>query len=843
VRGLPLSASRQSSLSALALASLHLAVLWSFAFAQPLLDLLGKTPEFFVARGNTRGDILVLALGLVLVPPLVLTAVEALVGLASVAARWTLHLGLVGVLTAAFALQLLPDGLPAGLLLAGATLLGVLAAVAYARTAWAPTVLTLLGPAPLLFLVAFCVFSPVSKLLMPGQEAEALGVAVPRDRPVTVIVFDELASFALNGRDGRIDASRFPNFARLARDATWYRNATTVADFTERAVPALLTGERPDKGALPIAADHPNSLFTLLGGRYSFDVTEPVTDVCPQRLCPEEASERKPAGERRRELASDLSLVSLHLLLPDSLTTGLAPVDRSFGDFRTGDGSPAQAPVPATAARGQGALAALEHRAAIVRGFERGLERAPRKRHLAFVHIELPHSPYEFLPSGQRYVQTLPQLPGLLSEDQPVGGAWDDDPALARHALGRYLLQAGYADRVLGGILDRLQRRGLYDPGLVVVLADHGASFTPGTPHRAARRSNLASIAGIPLLIKAPGQRRGVIDQANVDITDVLPTMAGRLGVRLPWRTDGHDAAEARARGSIRLQSHDGPRDLTSSFTEFVEQRDELARGIAAFFAPGAEGLYRGGSARDLAGDGVSIRAAVTRGSFELDAAGLLADVRPGGPVVPSLMSGSLADVPSDAALAVAVNGRVAATATHYREGGVARFAAIVPPTAFARGANRVELLAVVGGGGGRRVVRVTNDRAAFRLVEREGGEAIVGPAGRPVAVDAGANAGFLDGVDVKGGVVEISGWAGDASRGRVADRVMAFAGHRMIASTRPSLERPDVAEAVSAGLRRSGFSMSGSRSAAKLGAPDIRLRVFAVFDRRAVPLVVAGGP
>ena len=843
VTGLSRLASRQLSPRALAVAGLHLAVLWSFAFAQPLLDLLGKTPEFFVARGNTRGDILLLASGLVLVPPLLLTALEALVGLASVAARRALHLCLVAILTAAFVLQLLPDGLPAGLLVAGAGLLVVLAAVAYARTTWAPTALTLLGPAPLLFLVAFCVFSPVSKLLMPGQEAEALGVTVPRDPPVTMIVFDELAGFALNGRDGRIDASRFPNFARLARDATWYRNATTVADFTERAVPALLTGDRSEKGALPIAADHPDSLFTLLGGRYSFDVTEPVTDLCPQRLCPDEASERKPASERRRELVSDLSLVSLHLLLPDSLTSGLAAVDRSFGDFRSGDGSPAQVAVPASAARGQGALAALEHRAEIVRDFERGLDRAPRKRHLAFFHLELPHSPYEFLPSGQRYPQTLPKLPGLLSEDQPVGGAWDDDPALARHGLERYLLQAGYADRVLGDILDRLERRGLYDRGMVVVLADHGASFVPGTPHRAARRSNLASIAGIPLLIKSPGQRRGGVDESNVDITDVLPTMADRLGVRLPWRTDGHSATDARPGGSIRLQPHYGNGDLWSSFADFVEQRDELVRRMDAFFAPGADGLYRGGVAGDLVGADIRDRVTATRGTLELDAGGLLAEVRPGGAVVPALISGSLTGVPRDAQLAVAVNGRVAATATHYQEGPVARFAALVPPGAFARGANRVELLAVTGGGRRRRVVRVTNERAGFRLAEHDGAEAIVDTAGRAIAVDAAANAGFLDGVDVRGGVVEISGWAGDVATGRVAGRVMAFAGERLIASTRPSLERPDVAKSVSPALRRSGFSMSASSPGDELGTPELQLRVFAVFGRRAVPLPVAGGP
>ena len=93
----------------------HLAVLWSFAFAQPLLDLLGDSPEFFVARGNTRGDILLLAFTLVLVPPTVLALVEAAF-LRVPRVREALHLAFVAVLVAALALQVVTDvldGLPA----------------------------------------------------------------------------------------------------------------------------------------------------------------------------------------------------------------------------------------------------------------------------------------------------------------------------------------------------------------------------------------------------------------------------------------------------------------------------------------------------------------------------------------------------------------------------------------------------------------------------------------------------------------------------------------------------------------------------------------------------------
>ena len=79
-----------------ALAGLHLLVLWSFVAVQPLLDLLGDTPEFFVARQNTRGDILVLAFALTLVPPAVATALEAAARRISPPAQRGMHLALVG---------------------------------------------------------------------------------------------------------------------------------------------------------------------------------------------------------------------------------------------------------------------------------------------------------------------------------------------------------------------------------------------------------------------------------------------------------------------------------------------------------------------------------------------------------------------------------------------------------------------------------------------------------------------------------------------------------------------------------------------------------------------------
>jgi len=800
-------------------------VLWAFAFAQPLLDLLGDTPEFFVARGNTRGDILLLAFGLMLLPPLALTALEALIGIVSEPLRRAVHLALVAVLVAAFALQLLKDvvSVRSSVMLAAALLIGVLAAAAYARTTAGPALLTVLGPAPLVFLFLFLVISPVSKLVLPGEEASAAGVEVPDEPPVVMILFDELAGFALHGPDGRIDASRYPNFARLAGDATWYRNATTVADYTDRAVPALLTGEHPDKAALPIASDHPESLFTLLGGGYSLDVTEPMTDICPARLCPDEDAEREPAGRRLRELGSDLSLVSLHLLLPDPLRNELSPVDRSFGGFRTTD-EPAEIEARRKsdlASRGFAAFAAVIDRMEIFRAFERRLTRAPRSGQLDFFHIQMPHNPYHYLPSGQRYPETVEPLPGLIAEGQPAGGGWSKDPQLARQALQRYLLQVGDTDRLLGRVLDRLRARGIYDRALVVVLADHGASFIPGTPHRAANAINLPAIASIPLLIKAPGQRDGGIDDSNVHITDVLPTMADRLGVDLPWPTAGRPADSAPSGGQIALQPQYGDADLTMPFDEYLRRRDKLVGWMVDDFGEGPEGLYRSGPDADLIGRGVEGLAAAG-GSFEVDGGGLLSTVDPDGPIVPSLVSGQVTGVPAGARLAVAVDGQVAAQAVRFADGDVARFSAVVPPGAFAAGANSVDLVVISGGGAGRRLALLRGAGLGYRLVERDGRELIVNGSGGQLPIGAGTG-GSLDTVNVGQAEVKIEGRVAAGEGGRPAQRVLAFAGDRFLASARPRAD--------------STFKLSGWANGPRPGSAAAPVRVFAVVGGRALEI------
>ena len=88
-------------------AYLNLAVLWTFAVAQPLFDLLKDNPEFFAARGSSGFDIISFSVLLVVLPPAVLLAVELLAGLAGRSVGRGVHIVFLGALVALIAAQAL----------------------------------------------------------------------------------------------------------------------------------------------------------------------------------------------------------------------------------------------------------------------------------------------------------------------------------------------------------------------------------------------------------------------------------------------------------------------------------------------------------------------------------------------------------------------------------------------------------------------------------------------------------------------------------------------------------------------------------------------------------------
>jgi hypothetical protein len=157
---------------------LELAVLWTFAVAQPLFDLLKDNPEFFAARGSSGFDVISFAVVLVIVPPLLLLAVELLIGLAGTAARRWSHVVLLGALAALIAAQALKKAFDASdliLIVLSLAIGGGLAAL-YARAEPVRSFLRVLAPAPIVFLALFLFTDPISKLAFPDEaQARSIG--------------------------------------------------------------------------------------------------------------------------------------------------------------------------------------------------------------------------------------------------------------------------------------------------------------------------------------------------------------------------------------------------------------------------------------------------------------------------------------------------------------------------------------------------------------------------------------------------------------------------------------------------------------------------------------------
>ena len=124
------------------------------------------------------------------------------------------------------------------------------AAVVYRWFAPVRLFATLLASAALVVVPAVFLLTPsVSRLLASADDVAALdGVIMTTTPPVVVVVFDQFQLAALLDREGNIDQAAFPNFAALADESTWLRNATGVAGLTPEALPAVLTGMRPSPG-------------------------------------------------------------------------------------------------------------------------------------------------------------------------------------------------------------------------------------------------------------------------------------------------------------------------------------------------------------------------------------------------------------------------------------------------------------------------------------------------------------------------------------------------------------------------------------------------------------------
>ncbi len=143
-----------------------------------------------------------------------------------------------------------------------------------------------------------------------------------------------------------------------------------------------------------------------------------------------------------------------------------------------------------------------------------------------------------------------------------------------------------YADAWFGLLMAELDRRGVLDEAIVVVLSDHGEEL--GEHGLYGHRYTLTDESlAVPLMVRLPGgEQGGRRVQGLVDLTDVLPTLLEAAGATSPAGTRGRSLW-----ATLQGEAHE-PRQAVFAQTMFRAVSVRVPQGRLTFSGIGADSPF-----------------------------------------------------------------------------------------------------------------------------------------------------------------------------------------------------------------------------------------------------------
>jgi hypothetical protein len=258
-----------------------------------------------------------------------------------------------------------------------------------------------------------------------------------------------------------------------------------------------------------------------------------------------------------------------------------------------------------------------------------------------------------------------------------------------------------FSDRLVGRLVERLKKVGIYDKALIVITADNGESFLHANHDRhIADAVTYTDIASTPLLIKLPNGHAGGYDDRHVRTFDVVPTIAGAAGLDMPWKVLGRSILKARVPQTVAVYREQGKKGkvFRTSLADYERaRRAALDRKLALF----SHGLFGIGPHPELIGGPADSLGSPAKAQITPEIRAALTKVDTKSAFLPANITGRLTapGARPGTPLALVIDGRVAAVGWSARLKGDKRviFSFFATPEAFRDGRNQAQVYVIPG--------------------------------------------------------------------------------------------------------------------------------------------------